>query len=634
MHRFFRNNGKKILAVLGAVLMITFFMPSMRGSGSRATMGDRVTATIYNNQKITVYESEMAKREWDELRHLTFLREPNDEQPLPLTAYLREPALLAINANPNSFLLLIEEARDLGIGVSNDQYQDMIKSHIGNFPDDSDPDFDEASHAVYDVLLVRNLLDRVGDTVKWSQPRAVRTLALTQQELSVNVVEFSADNYRLAATPPTPQEIQSQYDRYSQTLAGSFDASNPLGFGYLLPDRVMAQYFGFTLAELRQDVKASRPMIEWQTQARRLYRTHTADFPVTTIGPSTQPSSGTVAWEDLPTDVVNKVYDRVYNAAASDLAHKVLDRLTTILSADWVAYHDATAKGDPVPVTALGVPYNSDEYVRLLGDSMEREFGIRMVLGIASNGWKTAGDLSLLDGIGQAHTTGNQPFGEYATTAGDRFVPSAKLTAGQRLSLWQPSQPLVSGDASSTNGVFVFRPSGMDPSHTWPLSEAHDQAIADILTQRAWGAAVADADQLLGAARQTGLLDAAKAHIPPLAMTTTDYFNPARATDRISGLTLRAPSVRAFAQGAMKLLSQSAPGRPSVAEVDLGADREVAVVELNKARADWTDAADRQMREAALADREVSIQTQDLEYEWSLFDNVAKRTQYKEAPKQ
>jgi hypothetical protein len=635
MQRFLRNNSKKVMALFSVVLMVLFFLPSLSGSNSnRNGDAERTVATVYGNEKISAYEQASAAQEWGlVMRQLFYLRGAGDDQRVPLAGILGQPAVEAIEANPVSFLLLLKEAQHMGLTVSNDQLQETITTHVENMPDPADDTYPRAHQAVYDLLLVSNLLDRVSDVVKESGPRVIRDLALTQQDVSLNVAMIPTDRYMAATTQPSHDQVQRLFDRYKDVLAGTPTPTNPLGFGYLYPDRVKVQYIGFSLPEIRRAVQESRPMIEWETQARRLYRTHVADFPLPTTNPTTQPIAAATqpAWEDLPNDLVTQVYNKVYDAAATEAAQKIRDRMTQQFDADWLAYHNAAGAGTALPTTIYGVPFNSDEYPRDMAAALQKDFSARATVGIDNSGLKNAAQLATLEGIGPAVIGQGGTFPQYATTAGDQFKAAANLAASERLALWQPSQPVAS---NATESFFIFRLSAMDPSHTPSVDEVRPQVTQDVRLQAAWDSAVADADRLLAAAKSSGLLAATRTLTPPPAIVTTDFFSPAQAVDKIPSLALLPASVRAIQTGAAQLLIKGAPqGLQPTSSVDLPADKAIAVIELNKARANWTDPSDRAMRQSELAMEQEMREAQFVQQQWSTFDTAAARTQYQETAK-
>jgi hypothetical protein len=634
---FLKENGTKIMALASAGLMIAFFIPSLSRSGGNANDRSGATfATLLDNQSISVLEAKGLRDEWDEVSRRLELMDPETREPKRAAVLaLGDEATAAIEAKPDSFLILVKEAQNMGITVSNDQFQQTLHSTIG-LPDEGDPEsgYDHAAHSIYDMLLVGNLLDRVAGELKISQPRAIQELASTQQEIALNIIQLPVQRYLAATTQPTAAQVQNQYDHFSSALPDSPDAANPLGFGYTLPDRVKIQYIGFSLTDLRGTVKASKPIIEWQTQARRLYRTHPSDFTSPSTQPTTQPAAA-VAWEDLPADIVTKVYDRVYELAAHDVAQKILARLNEKMAADWNSYHNAAGGGSAIPVTDLGAAFNSDEYLTKLAASIQTDFSVTPILGIDNNGWKTARDLASLPQIGSAQTNAGESFALYATTHGDKFTSAQTLPISERLQQWQPSSAVYTNVvANEPDGIFIYRLTDLDPSHVEPLAEAKGQVMDDLRTKQEWDAALTDAATALNTAKESGL-DAAD-HIlsPPPPMVNTGFFIPARATDKVPALSVKPASAALVAAAAKDLLLHppTAPQHPA-AEVDLPLDREVALIEMSQARALWQDSSDRLMEQSKLAVMEWYQTARGIRYQWALYDNAVKRTGYKEVGK-
>jgi hypothetical protein len=635
MTSFLRDNGKKIMAVVSAGLMISFLLQRSTGSGNPSeAAANRVVATIFDGQGITALQESNAKQEWEMLRHrLYYVSNPGDQQYVPLAGLLGQEPVGVIDSNPQSFLLLVEEARKLGISVSNDQLQDLIRSHLANFPDEADPGYDLARQSVADLLLVNNLLDRVGSTVKLSQPAQERMLALTQQDVSISMVELSAKRHLPDATQPTDQQIQAQYDKYRTQLPDKITDDNPLGFGYSLPDRVKLQFIGFKDADLRDHVKAAKTELEWQTLARRLYRTHTGDFPVPTTAPTTQTLvMGAPDWEHLPPDVTERVYNQVYDTATADLRKKVMEWLNDQLASDNAAYRNAIAKKLPPPATLNGGDFDSDDYMRHLASAAHDQFGVQPVLGFISNGFKSADDLATLENIGTAATEKGETAGQYATTAGSAFASAALLDKSEQLDLWQPSLPVYVGTSIDPKEFYYFRLTGMDPSHPQTLDEARDQVIGDIKIEQAWKATLAEADSLLTRAKQDGVAAASSGLSPAVPVVTTGLFNiyQAESNGQVPNTQIPASRIKPLAKAAADLMSHDASGVHPASVVQFPADRTVALVELVKIQAQWPDASERLRRQAMVASSVINSMGGERRAEWCLYDEAAKRTQFKE----
>jgi hypothetical protein len=641
MRHLLRDNGKKIMAVVSAVLMITFFLPSLRSGGSGNQLANHVVATIYGGEKLTARDTTVARQEWDLLRHhvgvTTQNQQGEDQQENLAEATLGPVVVQQMDASPNSFLLLIKEAQHLGVYVSTDQYQTELGAGILGLPDETDSNYDLSRQAVHDLLLVKDLVDRLADDIKVSQPRQLRILALFQEEVSLQFAQLSVQPNMAATTQPTDQQVTDSYQLYKSVLPGQITDSNPLGFGYCLPDRVKMEYIGFNRADLLRYVKGSKPAIEWETLARRLYRTHTADFPVPTAGPSSQPvfTVGTPEWENLPPEVAAKVFDQVYDTATNELAKKIVDRMTDETASDWAVYQEDVSKGVAPPLAPVGAVFNSPDYIRKLAASLQNEIGPMPSLGLIENGFKSADDLALLEDIGPSVQAEGLTFAHYATEAGDQFKPAQALPQSARLALWQPSLPVYSGAATSPTGVYIFRLTAMDPSHPMSLDDCKAQVSDDLRLAQAWKATLDQANKLLDQAKHIGVEAAVHDVVPRPTVVSSDFFsiNTAGANDQIPGLPLKPGWATALARSAADQLLHAVSGERSAAVVKFPADRCVALVELKGVKANWMDDSDRMTRQTMLAAEDRNAESTNFLQQWVSYDALVKRTQYQEAGK-
>jgi hypothetical protein len=625
----------RVMAVASAFLLIVFFIPQ-RGTGGRASIAGKTAATIFNGQKISLLDENNYKQEWEECVRLYGMEGADAQQErVPLCYHvLGQEVTQAINYKPNSFMILVFEAREKGIRFSNDQLQEVLKNFIVNMPDETDDNYDLSIDAVTDLLRVANLLERVGNMVKVSQPRATLGLAMTEQDEALNVVQIPLESFLAQTSPPTTQEIETQFEKYSETLPGQTQAAaadtvvSPLGFGYKFPNRVKVQFIGFTRQELIDTVKRSRPAVEWEVKARQTYRKNAAVF-VPNAG-ATPPD-----WYSLVPAITDKVYDQVYSEAANDLGKKLDERISDLVSSDWEAYHEAVARGDAPPRSSQGVPVNTNDYLRLFAASLQRDFGIIPILEIDDRSLLTPADLDKLKYIGQAHDGAGHTFSQCATLEGDQFPEAAQIPESARLSLWQLSPALFTGTPEDKDGYFIFRLTAMDPSHDAKLDEVKDQVAQDVRTQAAWDLAQTAADKLYAAAKLGGgLAAAARTQTPPLVMTTTDYFNAFQnqSGEKIPGLTLTPQSVHEISKTALTLLQTSMGGgmdKP-VKEAELPADHEFAVIELQSARANWLDQTDLAMRLSGVQAQTQLEEAIQLESNWAYIENSAKRDNFQE----
>jgi len=237
---------------------------------------------------------------------------------------------------------------------------------------DGSPDFDQRmGQAVSDLMMVQAVCNRASDVVKVTQPERVQKLALEDQAISVDLVEFLAKDYLSKAAAPTEPEIADQYAKNS-----AYEAENsPTGFGYKLPDRVKFQYIELPVAQLEKvategiDEKDIR--LYWlQHQAK--YMTAPSDLGPQPLNPTTLPTTRPF------TAVRDQVYKDMKQEKMDDLTRSILGDINGTLTVDYVAFKKATASvGDAptsipadvetkAPQTALGVRYDTYDYLKKL----------------------------------------------------------------------------------------------------------------------------------------------------------------------------------------------------------------------------------------------------------------------------
>src|SRR5678816_604386 len=124
-----------------------------------------------------------------------------------------------IEENPELFLLLQKEAERMGIRPSPGRVENLLLSELEGPANASQDDQDRRSSAAKAFVTVLSLYERVGDNVKVTQPMVEHHLATAAQELKVNLVEFSADDFKKSTTAPTTQDVQEQFRKYANVPA-------------------------------------------------------------------------------------------------------------------------------------------------------------------------------------------------------------------------------------------------------------------------------------------------------------------------------------------------------------------------------------------------------------------------------
>src|SRR5206468_9309554 len=119
------------------------------------------------------------------------------------------------------------------------------------------------------------------------------------------------------------------------------------------------------------------------------------------------------------------------------------------------------AATQPAPVTALGVPYDSVDYLKKLAAAVQQQFKVLPTVVSLQDNWLTNEDLAKQPGIGLAHRADSIPFAQYVMGQTAPFLPAENRSELNSLQLFQPAQPMT----DANNSVYIARVSAADPAH-------------------------------------------------------------------------------------------------------------------------------------------------------------------------
>jgi hypothetical protein len=659
MIRYIRENQKKMMAIAGVILMIAFFIPS----GSRQGGGsDRAIGTIGGT---TVYAADVstADEEWRMLQ--------NSQQIVMLLGY---ELPTEIEQHRLLFFLLLTEAKQMGIQPDTDRLksiEDEITSQMT--PESQLPP--QYFAALADANLIATMLDRVSATVKISRPELAHELATHGQQVSLQFVPFNADDYLPRTTQPTTREADDQYEKFKTLQPGIYSEAdgNPFGFGYTHPNRIKYQYIEIVRADARAAAKAARLPVEWEALERRYYRNHLSEFPATAptadattrpatepslAGASTQPSTApSLAATTIPTSAPSLAAalsdaaaaaaiaptTRPFAAAQDEILTKLLDeatdqlvkdvssRIGSTMTLDFNAYRAAQAAGSTVePVSSVGVPYTSPDYLTLLAAQIQKDNGFLPTVVSRTGSWSTATELAAEKNISQAmyERPGTVPvrFADYLMAVTEAFIPADRPTS-LKLSPFQSSAAL----ADDSQNQFYARITQADPALLVPRDQSDAQVRADLQTVAAFQLAQADAEQLKTRSSTLGLDMPARAS--GHNVITTGLFTPSPdMTTMISGLTLKPASIALLVDRIGKLISSGEmtyTNKPVVV-VDLYPDRIAAVVQVDQVHPDWTFPGPSFLSRKAQMGAELrQAAATQFRSQWCQYDRVVSRLNYK-----
>ncbi|MGD0463974.1 MAG: hypothetical protein ABSB74_15935 [Tepidisphaeraceae bacterium] len=676
MFKTIRKNQKKFMALFGVVLMVMFIKGLVPDTGPSRPSA-RIVGTLAGT-KITQTQLNNVTEEWQFLRRL-YVVDPNhpEAEPQSLVVNRLGPELvsrinqsLSSSQNTPLFFLLIQEAIREGIDIRAEELQTFLTSYVRPLPEAGTDERESVEQAVSHCLMIRRMIDRADSVIKITRPLQQLSLARNAQDLSVKFVPVIAASFLDQVPAPTDADIRNQFDQYSDKIAAQVgripsqfgQQSDPLGFGYKVPNRVLVQYIGLSHSDVHDAAVASRTKEDWYVAAYGEFKSNRGDYdsralppttqPAERLGPSTQPTpshqleAAPRKVENLDDDFVlhaDLVLDDLYNREAQKLQDTILKQISEKMSSGFGSYRDAIAAAGPAagttrgakPATGPAAEYVSFKFMQDLAASIRLQYGLTPILGNIQQ-LKTEEQLAQIPGIGRAVRPiagGNQmiPFAQYATELFQPLMSEAtKNSSVEALALvpWQPSNPLE----DETRNIYVFRISGSDPAHTPPLADVNQQVIADWKINAAYEKALEASHLLLSSAQRQGL-DAAAAEAHRSSPVVTDPFNPAavlngNAPPTITPLNLTPDSARELAGAALQLLT-TAPGasnRPQLL-AELHADRIIPVIELYEAKPVW-DSEDKSLITMSLMERLRQEQRVPLDAQLCTLQAVSDRVGY------
>ena len=547
------------------------------------------------------------------------------------------------------FLLLQKEAEKNGITVSDESLASMLGEVqiqledrvvlFQNLGDDNQM-ADEVRASVRAFLLVYSSFGDGMDKIKVSQPLLDNRRAKFLQEIKLNLTEFAARDYTDKVAPPTPEQIQAQFNKYADILSSEADPkTNPFAFGYKYPDRLKVAYIAISPDEVRKAVKASKTDYDWEVDAQKYYKRNPSLFATTqpaSTEPTSMPSNNAFSLTSTP-KATTKPFSEVKDSIVADLvapdADKMMEnieaKLTTQMREDWNAFHAASTASPPpstMPASSVGISYDSPDYLPKLAAQIQQQFKVVPSVALLSEKFLAEDDLKALPGIGGTMLeipAGRMAFSTYAIAQADSFG-NAKAENGEPFKLLEPSRPATD---PMTDTTYFFRITAADPSHKPADSRDVLQQIEDDLqTARTYDLAKADATKLLDAAKTSSLRVAALG--AKKNVISTSYFGMAPG-ELPTDVPISSLSQPAFLDQAFDLLSAAAQKKSTIELISLPRDKKIQVAEL----------ADVRPNELAtymapqLPGLIINEFGKDIFKEWFNFDSLVKRVNFVDTTK-
>lgn len=603
MYKFIQKNQKKFLAVFAVGLMVVFILPPLTGQTDPA----QAVAFRLGDEKVTVTEARRAAEDWEamtrglELQGIHFVLDGMQRR-------VPEELVLGIERDKVLFLLLQKEAQRLGLRVSQDE--------VNQYAPQGGPDAPSIRRGIEGLLLVRALIDRVGDGVKPSEPRLTRELARNLQRVKLDLVHYSTDDFAQDLPARTAEQLQKQFDGHKGTLAGEPTDVNPFGFGYMVPKQVKLLYVTVPHDEVTKVVKAKKSDFDWKVEAMLHYRRNPSKYPVTqeaetqpsetqpsetqpsetqpsetqpadTQPPSSQPSTAPAAtrpttrpFEEVQEQIVEEMARPEVDRKADEIAAMVADRMR----ADFEARQRKSA--------GASEDFGSLAHLQRIKADVQKKHGVEIAVA-EINEPKGVEGLRELKGIGTS-SAGSQTFPEYVMEWAEPFVAKDKKESADVLSIGEPSKRFRDFDGN----VYVFQLRGATAAHPpADLAAVKDKVEADLRTKLAFEAALAAATKLEAAARPEGLEAAAKSAGKDV-FTTPEFLNRPDPENRFNmppdvvlpHVDLPMAAREKLVRQAFELLDKATPDKPNPTTVaPLETAGRVVVAELGDVERAWRD---------------------------------------------
>jgi hypothetical protein len=709
MYKLIQNNQKKLLAIFGVLLMVVFIIPP--AAQQMATERNPVVGRIGKNN---IYAGEMhnATAEWHWLEGYTMRGRFGQNVPLagwmlsniitssnPTTArdfrlgfeadQIGSQIAENIGKHPELFLLLQKEAERDGFIVTQDDAKSFLINRL-RVPRESLNGTSLMLEAVRAMLLIGTELRHLNDAIKISGPAWRLQAAANLQKIRLNLADFRASEFENQVPAPTPQQLAGQFEKFKNTPAGEFSATNPLGFGYQVPTRVKLQYIEVPHAQVVDAVlhhispaladgeiarDPSDTSYDWEVKAAQYYEEHKEDYknlppprtrpatnpattesttkaaatqsagtqvaatePHTTQPGAAQPSMQTAAATEpasLPAikpfaQVKSEIIDKLIAADVARQTDLIAKELISDLTADMVAIRRA----DPAATQPSIQPTTNPAFgpqTQPVDEHMTLEH-LEQLRGQIEKKYHVSVQVhEIVNGWEDVKQLASLPgIGTASTPDRTSFPEYAVSFASPHSSLAAiPLSVWEPGQrvTDSNQNTYVFRLTAAEPAHALAdRTSIAKQVEQDWKAAQAYDRAKLAAQKLLDAAKTDGLSQAAQ--LGGHNVISTDLFAPG---GEIPGYPLTDPVAnRQFSLAAIELIKSETPTEKHPERlVELPNIRRVVVTELAATELDVPE----WYAQLVVSQSQRETQVESLAQHWFDYDAVVARLDYKSAEK-
>jgi hypothetical protein len=554
MMKILRKNNKKILAFLGVFLMVAFIIPTNVRNELRGNPAERAGTAF--GQPLTQGQIMRAEQDLNLLRRITnpetgmnlivsefydrldpsyrFYRRLSPDFARPRQEYYRRALQAASELTPTNFALLLMEADRMGVRPSDE----LVKLAVDNyFPSASLDVHQSAEQAFRDWQTVLAAFQRVAESAKVTPAWAEHEVAQREQQVSMQLVEFKAEQFTRDLPEPTPEQLQAFFKEHQDRDP----SADEYGIGYRLPNRLRLEWIMVPWADIRKTITAD--------DAADYYNQHKPEFMATTM-PSTRPTtmastsrpSTQVAasqpaatqpieyqrqWA-LENDVDKEIRDQLAEQRIDEVAKEILQRYTK-------AYSNYKSPSKDADETAQASQYVTPAFTvqvaRQIQEQSKAAHGVRPST-VEDGELRGQKDLADAPPFNTVRIAGSSPLtgeaaAEYFFNFYRPFMPpeTAKQAEENRFPLLDlyraTSVPLRDKDKN----FYVVRVIQADPAHAAPTENSVAARLKkDYLNVQAYQKAKEAARKFIEAAKKEGL-EPAVAHAEGRQVIETSLFS-------------------------------------------------------------------------------------------------------------
>ncbi len=250
---------------------------------------------------------------------------------------------------PIEWLLLVNEAKDLGFKASKSMAKEIFQAWFGVAEDQQDEamanlrkitqlpglQISEVYAALEDYSVVSQAFESLGNPIDPSEPQLRHLYRDTEQKMTVGALTFPASDYVKQAGEPTEAQVLELFNEAKKEVPGVPSNTQLFKFGYRLPDRVQLEY---VFVDNERILGSAQPSEEamyeyWQAHQQELIK-NAASAPATAPAesqPATAPAM--TRYAQFKPEIRRKLAQEEAQRQLGQLGDSILDRVNAALGA-------------------------------------------------------------------------------------------------------------------------------------------------------------------------------------------------------------------------------------------------------------------------------------------------------------